>query len=155
MGSPLLPWRATGLTVRTSSTSAPVRFAASFADRGPPILRGLGLARLQGCRFDDCDEIARALVDDENQNTIAGQRADILGVSAFWRGDLAKARHYLGDAIETYDVSRRDEHLGCTPRTRRLFASYGWPSSSFGQEMPAGPTRQLDPHSRSPSISII
>jgi hypothetical protein len=32
-------------------------------------------------------------------------------VSAFWRGDLAMARHYLEGAIEAYDVSRRDEHL--------------------------------------------
>jgi hypothetical protein len=32
-------------------------------------------------------------------------------VSAFWRGDLAGARHYLGDAIEAYDVSHRNEHL--------------------------------------------
>jgi hypothetical protein len=32
-------------------------------------------------------------------------------VSAFWRGDLARARHYLGGAIEAYDASHRDEHL--------------------------------------------
>jgi DNA-binding SARP family transcriptional activator len=32
-------------------------------------------------------------------------------VSAFWRGDLAMARHYLDGAIEAYDVSHRDEHL--------------------------------------------
>jgi len=35
----------------------------------------------------------------------------LLGVSAFWRGDLASARHYLDGAIEAYDVSHRDEHL--------------------------------------------
>jgi tetratricopeptide (TPR) repeat protein len=78
----------------------------------PPILRGLGLARLQGCRFDDCDELARALLDDESHDAIAGTEGRyLLGVSAFWRGDLARARHYLGDAIEAYDVSHRDEHL--------------------------------------------
>ena len=32
-------------------------------------------------------------------------------MSAFWRGDLARARHYLCDAIEAYDVSHRDKHL--------------------------------------------
>ena len=32
-------------------------------------------------------------------------------MSAFWRGDLATARHYLDGAIEAYDVSRRGEHL--------------------------------------------
>ena len=78
----------------------------------PPILRGLGLARLQGCRFDDCDELARALLDDESHDAIAGTEGRyLLGVSAFWRGDLARARHYLSGAIEAYDVSRRDEHL--------------------------------------------
>jgi tetratricopeptide (TPR) repeat protein len=78
----------------------------------PPILRGLGLARLQGCRFDDCDELARALLDDERRDPIAGTEGRyLLGVSAFWRGDLASARHGLEGAIEAYDVSHRDKHL--------------------------------------------
>jgi len=78
----------------------------------PPILRGLGLARLQGCRFDDCDELARALLDDESHDPIARTEGRyLMGVSAFWRGDLARARHYLDGAIEAYDVSHRDEHL--------------------------------------------
>ena len=78
----------------------------------PPILRGLGLARLQGCRFDDCDELARALLDDESRDPIARTEGRyLLGVSAFWRGDLARARHYLDGAIEAYDVAHRGEHL--------------------------------------------
>lgn len=78
----------------------------------PPILRGLGLARLQGCRFDECDDLARALLDDKSDDAIAGTEGRyLLGVSAFWRGDLAGARHYLDSAIEAYDVSRRGEHL--------------------------------------------
>src|SRR5215475_8295810 len=78
----------------------------------PPILRGLGLARLQGCRFDDCTELGQALVDHESQDSITRtEGCYLLGVSAFWRGDLARARHYLGGAIEAYDVSHRDEHL--------------------------------------------
>ena len=78
----------------------------------PPILRGLGLARLQGCRFDDCSELGQALLDHESQDPIARTEGRyLLGVSAFWRGDLAMARHYLDGAIEAYDVSHRDEHL--------------------------------------------
>ncbi|OGB27435.1 MAG: transcriptional regulator [Burkholderiales bacterium RIFCSPLOWO2_02_FULL_57_36] len=78
----------------------------------PPILRGLGLARLQGCRFDDCDELARALLEHENHDPIARTEGRyLLGVSAFWRGDLVRARHYLDGAIEAYDVSHRDQHL--------------------------------------------
>ncbi|OGP27179.1 MAG: transcriptional regulator [Deltaproteobacteria bacterium GWA2_57_13] len=77
-----------------------------------PILRGLGLARLQGCRFDDCDDLARALLDQDSHDPIARTEGRyLLGVSAFWRGDLASARHYLDGAIEAYDVSHRDEHL--------------------------------------------
>jgi len=78
----------------------------------PPILRGLGLARLQGCRFDDCRELGQALLDHESHDPIARTEGRyLLGVSAFWRGDLAMARHYLDGAIEAYDVSHRDEHL--------------------------------------------
>src|SRR5262245_16602859 len=78
----------------------------------PPILRGLGLARLQGCRFDDCEELARDLLGDESHDPIASTESRyLLGVSAFWRGDLARARHDLDGAIETYDVSHRDKHL--------------------------------------------
>jgi hypothetical protein len=78
----------------------------------PPILRGLGLARLQGCRFDDCSELGQALVDHESHDPIARTEGRyLLGVSAFWRGDLARARQYLEGAIEAYDVSHRHEHL--------------------------------------------
>jgi tetratricopeptide (TPR) repeat protein len=78
----------------------------------PPILRGLGLARLQGCRFDDCDDLARALLDEESRDPIARTEGHyLLGVSAFWRGDLARARHDLDAAIESYDVTHRDKHL--------------------------------------------
>jgi ATP/maltotriose-dependent transcriptional regulator MalT len=78
----------------------------------PPILRGLGLARLQGCRFDECAELGQALVDHESHDLIAKTEGRyLLGVSAFWRGDLASARHYLEGAIEAYDLSRRHEHL--------------------------------------------
>lgn len=78
----------------------------------PPILRGLGLARLQGCRFDDCDALAQALLDHESNDPIARTEGRyLLGVSAFWRGDLPRARRYLDAAIRDYDASHRDEHL--------------------------------------------
>ncbi|SDH11302.1 Predicted ATPase [Pseudomonas benzenivorans] len=77
-----------------------------------PILRGLGLARLQGCRFDDCDEFARALLEHERHDPVARTEGHyLLGVSAFWRGDLTSARHHLEGAIDAYDPSRRNEHL--------------------------------------------
>ncbi|MEJ2086641.1 MAG: AAA family ATPase, partial [Acidobacteriota bacterium] len=67
----------------------------------PPVLRGLGLARLQGCRFDDCSELGQVLVDHESHDPIAATEGRyLLGVSAFWQGDLATARHYLDGAID-------------------------------------------------------
>jgi tetratricopeptide (TPR) repeat protein len=78
----------------------------------PPILRGLGLARLQGCRFDQSGELGQALVDHESGDPIARTEGRyLLGVSAFWRGDLARARQYLEGAIDGYDLSHRREHL--------------------------------------------
>jgi hypothetical protein len=78
----------------------------------PPILRGLGLARLQGCRFDEASALGQALVDHESHDPIAKTEGRyLLGVSAFWRGDLARARQYLDGAIDAYDLSHRHEHL--------------------------------------------
>lgn len=78
----------------------------------PPILRGLGLARLQGCRFDECSEFGQALVDHERHDPIAKTEGRyLLGVSAFWRGDLVTARQHLEGAIEAYDPSHRRQHL--------------------------------------------
>lgn len=78
----------------------------------PPILRGLGLARLQGCRFGECSELGQALLDEGSHDPVAGTEGRyLLGVSAFWQGDLARARDHLQGAIESYDVSLRDEHL--------------------------------------------
>jgi tetratricopeptide (TPR) repeat protein len=78
----------------------------------PPILRGLGLARLQGCAFDDCRALGQALLDQDRVDPVAGTEGRyLLGVSAFWQGDLAMARRHLEGAIEAYDVSRRGDHL--------------------------------------------
>lgn len=78
----------------------------------PPILRGLGLARVQGCQFDDSSAFAQALIDHESKDRVSGTEGRyLLGVSAFWQGDLDKSRRYLNAATEHYDVARRDEHL--------------------------------------------
>lgn len=81
-------------------------------DVDPPILRGLGLARLQGCRFDECSELGQALVDHVSHDPISRTEGRyLLGVSAFWQGDLAGARQYLEGAIAAYNVSLRQEHV--------------------------------------------
>jgi tetratricopeptide (TPR) repeat protein len=78
----------------------------------PPVLRGLGLARLQGCRFDDCDKLGQALLDHESRDPIARTEGRyLLGVSAFWRGDLATSRLHLEKALDTYDSSQCNQHL--------------------------------------------
>jgi DNA-binding SARP family transcriptional activator len=78
----------------------------------PPILRGLGLARLQGCRFDDASDMGRALVDHDRGDPVTRTEGRyLLGVSAFWRGDLQQAHKHLESAIVSYDLSSRDEHL--------------------------------------------
>ena len=78
----------------------------------PPILRGLGLARLQGCRFEDCSDLARALLDNESGDPIAKTEGRyLLGVSAFWQGDLANAQAHLDRAIRGYDKSHCHTHL--------------------------------------------
>jgi DNA-binding SARP family transcriptional activator len=78
----------------------------------PPILRGLGLARLQGCRFDESSDFAQALIDHESGDPVAGTEGRyLLGVSAFWQGDLKKSCQFLEAAIEHYDPEKREVHL--------------------------------------------
>jgi DNA-binding SARP family transcriptional activator/tetratricopeptide (TPR) repeat protein len=78
----------------------------------PPILRGLGLARLQGCRFDDCSALGQALLDHVSDDRVTRTEGRyLLGVSAFWRGDLTAAHEHLDAAIDAYDPARRAEHL--------------------------------------------
>lgn len=77
-----------------------------------PILRGLGLARLQGCRFADADKLAVALLEHESEDPVSRTEGLYLrGVSAFWRGYVAASRTHLTGAIESFDASRSDEHL--------------------------------------------
>ena len=67
---------------------------------------------MQGCRFGDCSELSQALLDHQSHDPIARTEGRyLLGVSAFWQGDLVSARRYLDGAIEAYDLSHRDEHL--------------------------------------------
>ena len=40
-----------------------------------------------------------------------GQNRYLLGVSAFWRGDLAAAHEHLAAAVETHNEAQRDQHL--------------------------------------------
>jgi DNA-binding SARP family transcriptional activator len=78
----------------------------------PPVLRGLGLARLQGCRFDESGQLGQALLDHEGRDPIARTEGRyLLGVSAFWRGELRLASDHLERASRDYDVQHRAEHL--------------------------------------------
>lgn len=78
----------------------------------PPILRGLGLARLQGCRFQECRTLAQALLDHDPEDPITVTEGHyLLGVSAFWLGDLAAAHEHLTAAIATHDEAQRNQHL--------------------------------------------
>lgn len=79
----------------------------------PPILRGLAIARLVRGRLGE----ARAL--GEQLLVAAGQRQPllevearyVLGVTAFWCGEFARARQELQAALARYEPARCPEHL--------------------------------------------
>ena len=124
--------------MRTNSTSEP---CAAQPTVDPPILRGLGLARLQGCRFDDSSELGQPSSTTRADPIAMTEGRYLLGVSAFWRA-ICPARHYLDGAIDAYDVAHRDEHLAFTPDQKAVCLVRAWPGSSSGPEMPVGPTRR-------------
>ncbi|MGH2689186.1 MAG: ATP-binding protein, partial [Actinomycetota bacterium] len=82
-------------------------------DPDPPVLRGLGLASLMACRFDRASQLGDSLlVHDGARNPTAGTEGHyLLGVSAFWRGDLTAARDHLQTAIDAFRDEHRNDHL--------------------------------------------
>jgi tetratricopeptide (TPR) repeat protein len=77
-----------------------------------PVLRGLGLAALMGCRFDDSSHFAVALLDQGAGDPVATTEGHyLLGVSAFWLGDLKLADEQLSAAIATYRADLAHEHI--------------------------------------------
>jgi DNA-binding SARP family transcriptional activator len=78
----------------------------------PPVLRGLGLAALVSCRFDRSSRFGAALLDLGDQDPTAQTEGHyLLGVSAFWRGDLAASRAHLSAAIRSYRAEQSAEHI--------------------------------------------
>jgi DNA-binding SARP family transcriptional activator len=78
----------------------------------PPVLRGLGLAALMSCRFDTSTGFGTALLAEGVDDPIAATEGHyLLGVSAFWRGELASACDHLLAAIDGYRPDLGPEHL--------------------------------------------
>jgi class 3 adenylate cyclase/DNA-binding SARP family transcriptional activator/predicted ATPase len=79
----------------------------------PPILRGLGLAALVGCRFDRSRHFGEELLEQGDENPVAAVEGHyLIGVSEFWRANLAESRHHLEAVLATYRPEHTAEHLG-------------------------------------------
>lgn len=78
----------------------------------PEILRGLGLAALMTCRFDRSMFYARALLAQDGAEPTAGAEGHYLvGVSAFWTGDLRASEEHLQQAIVAFQPDYGADHL--------------------------------------------
>ena len=98
----------------------------------------------------------QALVDHESLIRSLGLEGRyLLGVSAFWRGDLARARQYLEGAIEAYDVSHRDEHLALYAQDPKAVCLVRLAWVDLWAETPAGPMRGPELLSRWPLMSTM
>ncbi len=76
-----------------------------------PVLRGLGLNAVVTSRFQRADALAKELLQRTDEPIAVTEGHYLLGVSAFWQGDLAGARRSLNGAIETYRPELGPEHL--------------------------------------------
>lgn len=80
----------------------------------PPLLRSLGLGSLASGDFAAAREYGEALRrrgerDDDDVLRVEGDY--VLGVAAFWSGELVDARRHLERAVESYRDENRQEHL--------------------------------------------
>ena len=76
----------------------------------PAILRGLGLAAVVSCRFDEAERLGRLLTTTMDDQVARTEGHYLLGVTAFWRGDLAASARELEASFRDYDPDRREIH---------------------------------------------
>lgn len=77
-----------------------------------PVLRGLGLASLMSCRFDGSDHFGRLLLSGADEDPVSTTEGHyLLGVGAFWKGEIEAASHHLEAAINAFDPHRAPHHL--------------------------------------------
>lgn len=76
----------------------------------PPTLRGLGIAASVSCRFDRAAIHGEALVSMSDDPIAVIEGHYVLGVTGFWRGDMARSRHHLHAAVDSYVPEHGDAH---------------------------------------------
>ena len=76
----------------------------------PAVLRGLGLAAVVSCRFDEAERLGRLLTTTIDDQIARTEGHYLLGVTAFWRGDLARSADELEASLRDYDPDRREVH---------------------------------------------
>ena len=79
----------------------------------PEVLRGIGLAKLVKCEFDQSIDLAGQLLAfaDRGDAVAAVEGHYLMGVSESWRGRLDTAAHHLRAAIDAYDPGLVRLHL--------------------------------------------
>lgn len=77
----------------------------------PAILRGLGLASVASCRFGRSARFGRDLLALSGDPVARTEGHYLLGVTSFWRGDLADAERHLRSALSAYQPSLGPVHL--------------------------------------------
>jgi DNA-binding SARP family transcriptional activator len=76
----------------------------------PAILRGLGLAAVVSCRFEEAERLGRLLITTIDDRVARTEGHYLLGVAAFWRGDLAGSARELEASLDAYDPQLREIH---------------------------------------------
>jgi len=76
----------------------------------PAILRGLGLAAVVSCRFEEAERLGRDLTTALGDPIARTEGHYLLGVTAFWRGDLTGSARSLQLSLDSYAAERREIH---------------------------------------------
>ena len=83
---------------------------ASGGESAPPLLRSIALTSLSQGRFDEARRAARELqASDDDVLLVEGDY--LLGISAFWQGELEAAREHFEAAVERSKPEHRTTHL--------------------------------------------
>jgi len=87
---------------------------AAGVDPAPPLLRSLALVALSNSDFDGArryGELLRVRGERDGDDVLLVESDYVLGIAAFWRGELRAARHHFEAAVAGYRVEHRTVHL--------------------------------------------
>jgi DNA-binding SARP family transcriptional activator/predicted ATPase len=115
LGIPLVALRGHGAPVTRDNYARADELCLSLGrPASPPVLRGLALASINALEFERALDLGRRCLTQaqaERNNPLVVESHYVIGVTTFWRGELAASREHLKQAVDLYRPENHRTHV--------------------------------------------